>query len=139
LFQKLGGDTTNALIITEGVIGYLTNEQAAQLSEDLYAIPSFRYWIMDYSQGRLRRNRLSRKLKKKLQHAPLQFTDKQPLKFFGRHGWKVNENIHILDEADRIGRKLPMSLSLNVLFTLFPAKIRKLGNETYGYVMFSRS
>ena len=139
LFKKLGGESKNALVITEGVIGYLTNEQAAQLSEDLYSIPSFRYWIMDYSQGRLRKNRMSRKLKKKLQHAPLQFTDTQPLKFFGRHGWKVNENIHILDEADRIGRKLPMSLTLKVLFTLFPAKIRKLGNETYGYVMFARS
>ncbi len=138
LFAKLGGETKNALIITEGVIGYLTNEQAEKLSQDLYSIPSFRYWIMDYSQGRLRKNRMSGKLKKKLIHAPLQFTDERPLQFFGRQGWRVNENIHILDEADRIGRKLPRSFILFILMTLFRRKIRKLGNETYGYVMFGK-
>lgn len=140
LFQKLGSESKNALIMTEGVIGYLSNEQAAQLSEDLYSIPSFRYWIMDYSQGRLRKNRMTKNLKRKLQHAPIQFTDKQPLQFFGRQGWTINERIQILDEADRIGRKLPILSSVpRVLFTLFPRKMRKLGNETYGYVMFGKT
>jgi methyltransferase (TIGR00027 family) len=138
LFRKLGAETSNALIITEGVIGYLTNEQAKNLSEDLYAVPSFRYWIMDHTQGRLRKNRMTKKLRTKLVHAPLQFKEKYPLEFFGRQGWKVDENIFILDEADRFGRKPPLHFPFNLLMVLFPRKFRELGNKTYGYVMFGR-
>ena len=138
LFSKLGTETRNALIITEGVIGYLANEQAQKLSEDVYAVPTFQYWIMDYSQGRLRKNRMMKKLRKKLAHAPVQFSEKQPLGFFASQGWKVNEDILILDEADRIGRTPPLHFPLNVFMALFPRKARELGNKTYGYVMFGR-
>jgi methyltransferase (TIGR00027 family) len=138
LLTKLGAETRNALIITEGVIGYLTNEEAQKLSEDFYAVPSFQYWIMDYSQGRLRKNRMMKKLRKKLAHAPVRFSEKDPLEFFARQGWKVDEDILILDEADRIGRTAPLHFPLNVLMALFPRKVRGLGNKTYGYVMFGR-
>jgi methyltransferase (TIGR00027 family) len=138
LFHRLGKQTQKALIITEGVIGYLTNEQAAALSKDIYAIPTFQYWMMDYNQGKLRRNRYSKKLDKQLVKTPLRFSEKYPLQFFSQHGWHVEENIFILDEADRIGRKLPIDFPLTLLMKLFPKKLRDLGNKTYGYVMFSR-
>jgi hypothetical protein len=40
-------------------------------------------------------------------NAPLQFNVSNPIAFFTQHGWKVQENIYILDEADRLGRQLP--------------------------------
>jgi methyltransferase (TIGR00027 family) len=138
LFEGLGKQTKRALVITEGVIAYLTNEQAAKLSKDLFEVSSFYYWIQDYNQGRLRKNRFAKDLRKKLVHAPLQFNEKDPLNFFSKDGWVVDENIHILDEADRIGRKLPLELPLTLLKAIFPNKIRELGNKTYGYVMFRR-
>jgi methyltransferase (TIGR00027 family) len=135
LFTILGQQTKKALIITEGVVGYLTNEQAASLSQSIHSIPTFSYWMMDYSQGKGRKNRYSKKLNKKLTHTPLLFTEANPLAFFGRHGWVVENNTFILDEADRIHRKMPMKFPLTLLMALFPKQIRELGNKTYGYVI----
>lgn len=139
LFKQLGNRATRAVIITEGVIGYLTNQQATRLSEDLFSIPSFHYWVQDYSRGKLRKNRGTKALQKnKLQHVPLQFRVEEPLNFFSRQGWQISENLLILDEADRIGKKLPLFFPWNLLLILFPKLIRKFGNKTYGYVMYGR-
>jgi methyltransferase (TIGR00027 family) len=138
ILEALGARTKKALIITEGVVAYLTNQQASELSKDLYGILTFQYWIQDYNQGGFRNNKFTRDLKKKLARTPLQFSEKYPLPFFGRDGWKVEENIYILDEAERIGLKLPLKFPLTLFKTLFPKKIRELGNKTYGYVMFTR-
>jgi methyltransferase (TIGR00027 family) len=136
VFQKLNAETNKALIITEGVVAYLTSEQAEKLSASLHASPNFHLWIMDYSQGKFRKNSFSKSLKKKLVHAPLQFNEKNPIQFFNRHGWKLAENIFMLDEADRINRKAPLKFPFTILMRLFPEMIRSIGNKTYGYAMF---
>lgn len=138
LFAKLGAEVKRALLITEGVVGYLTNEQGAQLSKDLFAVPAFHYWIMDYHGG-LRRHRRATDLKKILSNAPLQFNVENPIAFFTSHGWKVHENIYLLDEGDRIGRKMPpFKFPLSLFIKLFPKKAREIGNKTYGYVLFGK-
>jgi methyltransferase (TIGR00027 family) len=137
LFTRLGSETSNALVITEGVIGYLTNEQAAQLSKDIYSVPAFKLWVQDYSQGKMRNHRRSKDLKKMIKHTPILFRNGTPIAFFGEHGWKIKENIYILDEADRLGRHLPMMFPWNLLIHL--PFVRKKANETYGYVMFCKT
>jgi methyltransferase (TIGR00027 family) len=127
LFCQLGEETKSALVITEDLIPSLTNCEAAALSRSLYAIPSFKYWIQDYSQGRARNRQ-----------APPQFTETDPIRFFGGHGWKVCEDLHLLDEADRIGRRFPAMFPLNMLMNVLPRKMRQLGNNNSGYVMFAR-
>lgn len=138
LFRQLAAKTNNALVITEGVISYLANGVAAGLAVDLHAVEAFRYWIIDYSQGKMRRHKRAADLARKMKSTPFLFDVEWPLAFFGEKGWKVHENIHILDEADRIGRKLPLGFPLNIVVKLFPRKMRKIGNETYGFVMFER-
>lgn len=139
LVTRLGMEAKRALIITEGVVAYLTNEQAAQLSQDIFAIPTFQYWIMDYHPDGRRRNRRVIGLKKILINAPFQFNAEDPIAFFTSHGWKVHDNIYILDEGDRIGRKMPsLQFPLNVVIKLFPQKAREIGNKTYGYVLFGK-
>jgi methyltransferase (TIGR00027 family) len=138
LFTQLGNEAKRALLITEGVVGYLSNDQAAQLSKALFEVPGFHYWIMDYHGG-LRRHRRATALKKILANAPLQFNVENPIAFFTSHGWKVHDNIYLLDEADRIGRKLPpFKFPLNLFIKLFPKKARDIGNKTYGYVLFGK-
>jgi len=139
LFSRLGAETRRALIITEGVIGYLTNAQAAELSQDLFAVPTFQYWVHDYNQGKMRRHRRARALKKILVNAPLRFNENNPIGFFTGHGWKVQENIQILDETDRLGRKLPkLGFPMNIFQKLMPKKFREMANRTYGYIMYTK-
>jgi methyltransferase (TIGR00027 family) len=138
LFTRLGAETKRALIITEGVVGYLTNEQGARLSKALFEVPAFHYWIMDYHGG-MRRHRRATHLKKMLTKAPLQFNVEDPIAFFTSHGWKVHDNIYLLDEGDRIGRKMPpLKFPLNLFIKLFPQKAREIGNKTYGYVLLGK-
>lgn len=138
LLARLGAETKKAVVITEGVIPYLTNEQAAKLSNDLFSIPTFQYWIQDYRQGKLRRNRVQKKISEKLKNAPWLFRSDDPIHFFGRDGWKAVEDIHMLDEADRVKRRLPISFPWNLLYLLFPKKTREMANKAYGYIMFGR-
>jgi methyltransferase (TIGR00027 family) len=138
LFQQIDLQAKKALVITEGVIGYLTNELAADLSKDLFSTPSFQYWIMDYAQGPMRKRKQTKDLYKKLVHSPIVFDHAKPLLFFQQHGWKLCENRYILDESDSIGKKLPLDFPLNVLMKLLPGPLRKLGNETYGYCLFCK-
>ena len=138
LLQQLGTKTTRALVITEGVIGYLTNEEAGKLAADLASVSGFEYWIMDLSQGRYRRNRRSRQLNEILKNTPIRFTHPRPIDFFSNYGWKIHTYIGILDETERIGRPFPTLFPWNILLKLFPKTIRRLGNKTYGYALFDR-
>jgi methyltransferase (TIGR00027 family) len=137
LFCQLGDETRSALVITEGLIPYLTNAEAALLSRNLHAIPSFKYWIQDYNQGRMGRNRQTQDISKKHEKTQRLFTEPDPVRFFGEHGWKVCEDLHILDEADRIGRRFPTMFPWRLLLSLLPRSLRQLGNNAYGYVMFA--
>jgi hypothetical protein len=93
---------------------------------------------MDYSQGKMR-NQYRKEIKDKLKNTPLQFKAENQIAFFQKDGWRIVSNIYILDEADRIGKKLPaMKFPINLALLLFPKKMRDLGNKTYGYIMFGK-
>jgi methyltransferase (TIGR00027 family) len=137
LFEKLGTFSSNASAVTEGVIGYLTAEEARQLSGDIHSTPGIQHWIIDYGRGNFLRQ-FRKKLSKNLTQSPLIFPVLEPLPFFEEDGWKLEEDLHILDEADRIGLKLPLTPTWQLLSYLMPGKIRKIGNGTYGYAMFGK-
>jgi methyltransferase (TIGR00027 family) len=138
LFAELGARTKNALIITEGFFAYLKNEQAEAISKDLFAIPGFRYWIQDYNQGKRARHRRARGLAKHLKNAPWQFTIDNPLEWFGAHGWKIHQQLYIMDEADRVGRAFPSMFPWKLLIRAFPKTMKTAANKTYGYVTFTK-
>jgi methyltransferase (TIGR00027 family) len=139
LFADLGARTKSALIISEGFIGYLKNEQAEAISKDLFAVPSFRYWMMDYSQGKRARHRRARNVAKHMTNAPWQFAIDNPLEWFGSHGWKIHQQLYILDEAERVGRAFPSMFPWSFLLRTFPKTFKAAGNKTYGYVTFTKS
>ncbi len=137
LFDDIARMTSNACIITEGVVGYLTSEQARELSLALHATSFARHWIMDYSRSKFRKS-YSKKLAKVLKSTPLRFNVKEPLLFFENDGWRVEEDLHLLDVADSIGRTMPFALPWGLLFYIIPKTARRLGNSTRGYVMFGK-
>jgi len=138
LLATLGKQAGKALVITEGVVTYLDNEQASILSKDIFSIPTFQYWIQEYLNGGYRNNGLSKKGRKLLKNTPFRFTAAKPIDFFKNDGWKVKENIYMLDEADRIGRKMPLRFPWNLLIRIFPGKIREGANKRFGIVMFEK-
>ena len=135
LLSRLGRESRKAVVVTEGLIPYLTPEQAGKLSRDLFAVPALRYWIQDYRQGKLRPPG-QKKVLKKLARAPIRFDVDDPLRFFGEHGWSMRKDLHILDVADEIDRPLPFVFPWSLLAWVMPRRVRELGNRTYGYVLW---
>lgn len=132
LFASLGQKTRNALVITEGLIPFLTTDDVSKLSRSILNIPSFRYWIQDYRRGSLPKNNNA------AANQSLNFSVANPLYFFKQHGWRVQENILMTDEANRIDRRIPFVFPWSLLAYLAPKRSKQAANQKYGYVLLSK-
>jgi methyltransferase (TIGR00027 family) len=108
LFARLGSDAKNALVLTEGVIPYLTVPQVAELALDLRAQASFRYWITEYFTQESYRYLRDAKRRHKMRNAPFVFFPDDWVGLFEGHGWKELETKYHSDVGDRIGRPAPL-------------------------------
>jgi len=128
LFSQLGSRFTNVLVLTEGLIPYLSVEQVAGLAEDLKAQRSFRRWIVDYFSRETLRWRKRAAVQRAMQNAPFLFEPNDYFGFFGEHGWRPTEIRYLWDEGRRLNRPLPIPwiAILRFAFTsLFMSKQRR--------------
>src|SRR2546421_5451645 len=91
LFEDLGRQAKRVLVITEGLMIYLDEDEVAGLSKDVAAPRTFRSWIVDVaSPGLLRmlKKRMSAQLHLA---ASFKFAPGEGPRFFEHHGWKVAE------------------------------------------------
>jgi methyltransferase (TIGR00027 family) len=114
LFTQLGGRSAKALIISEGLLIYLTPEDVAGLAKDLAAPPSFQSWILDIASPGLLRM-LAKKMAKQLSHAaPFKFAPPDGPDFFIPYGWKPVDVRSLLKNAARL-RRLSLFMRLIAL------------------------
>lgn len=136
-FAKIGAETKAAVIITEGVIAYLSNDDAGQLADDLHLIPSFRYWIQDYRDDDARSR--PKPLKRKMKNAPFLFSSTDALGFFATHRWMNKKKILAYDEGLRLGRPLNLRFPLNLLMKLMPKSRLETFRKGLGYALLERA
>jgi methyltransferase (TIGR00027 family) len=105
LFAQLAGRVQKVLILTEGLLIYLTNDDVAALAADLAAPQSFAKWIIDLaSPGLLRMLQDGMNQQLGAAGAPLKFGPPEGPGFFEPYGWKPLEVRSILKTAARLGR-----------------------------------
>jgi methyltransferase (TIGR00027 family) len=112
LFDRVGRDSKSALVITEGLLIYLTAEEVRSLGRDLAAASSFRGWLLDVvSPGLLKM--LLKQWGSNLDDAgaPLKFAPPEGPAFFASAGWEPADVRPILPAAARI-RRSPLLLRL---------------------------
>src|SRR6266545_4731523 len=128
LFRRLGDAAKKALIITEGLLIYLTAEEVGSLAEDLAAPESFRHWVVDIASPGLLRL-LQREVGAALEEAraPLKFAPPEGPAFFTRHGWRPAAVRSPLKEAAR-HKRLPLLLRL---FAILPESSGRQGNRPW--------
>jgi methyltransferase (TIGR00027 family) len=112
LFAELGRRCNKALIITEGLLIYLSPEDVAGLARDLAAPPSFQSWILDMGSPGLLRLLAKRMAKQLSAAAPFKFAPPEGPNFFIPYGWKPVDVRSLLKNAARLKR-------LSLLFKLF--------------------
>ncbi len=105
LFARLGAKSKKTLVITEGLIIYLTAEEVGNLARDLAAPPSFQRWIVDIASPGLVRM-LQKNLGKQVGAggAALKFGPKEGPAFFVPFGWNVLDVRNPLKTAGRLKR-----------------------------------
>lgn len=137
LFKKIDAEAKRVLVITEGVIPYLKNEDAASLARDLAAISSFEFWIQDF-YNRKESRRLPGGWRKQLKAAPLQFSTPNWFEFFSQYGWVTDDKIFLSDEAAKNKRPFPFIFPWSIFLRLTPrSKLLKL-REASGYVRLKK-
>ena len=105
LFDRLAGQASKVLIITEGILVYLSAEEVIALAQDLRAPTSFARWVIDLASPGLLRI-LQRHLQPKLNEAgaKLRFGPKEGPLFFVPHRWKPIEVRTLLKTAASLNR-----------------------------------
>jgi methyltransferase (TIGR00027 family) len=112
VFQAWGARAKKALILTEGLLIYLTADEVAALGRDLAGPTSFQQWVTDLvSPGLLRM--LQKNWGKKLADAgaPLKFGPPEGPGFFEGCGWTPRE-VHSMLHAAARAKRLPFLLRL---------------------------
>ena len=135
LFAALGARSKHALILTEGLLIYLSPEHVGEFAEDVAAPSSFTGWVIDLvSPGLL--TMLRREIGGALDAAgaPLKFGPEEGPDFFLPHRWQPAEVRSVLKTAAKI-RRLPWGLRL---FAFLPEPPRPGKRPWSAVVRFTR-
>jgi methyltransferase (TIGR00027 family) len=105
VFSRIGAAAGRALVVTEGLLVYLSEEEVGDLAQDLHAVPAFRWWLLDLIAPRLKKM-LDRRWGSSLDaaRAPFRFAPAESTRFFERFGWREAEYRSTLEEAIRLRR-----------------------------------
>ena len=113
LFARLGSEAKRVLILSEGLLIYLTPENIRSLARDLAAVPSFSYWVCDIVSPGIKRM-LEKRVGGELNRAgaPFKFAPREGPGFFENCAWKPVAVRSLLKTAAQLNR-------LTFLFRLF--------------------
>jgi len=131
LFAELGRLAKNALVVTEGLLIYLTPENVASFADDLAEPAGFGRWTIDLTSPALRRT-LTKELGKHLEEAnvPFKFSPQEGPEFFTPHGWRPIDVRSMLKWA---AKKKRLGL-FQQLLSLLPDPKGRLGSRPWGGV-----
>ncbi len=131
LFAELGRSATKVLVLSEGLVIYLTRDEVGMLARDLAAQPSFQNWMLDLiSPGLL--EMLQKNLGAPLTAAgsPLKFGPEEGPGFFLPFGWEPAEIHSLLKTAARL-KRLTFGMRLAALL---PESNGRQGSRPWGAV-----
>jgi O-methyltransferase involved in polyketide biosynthesis len=131
------------LVLTEGVIPYLTNDAVGMLGQDLHAETKIQYWIADYFSPASYRYRRKSGITKTMKNAPFLFEPENYFALFESAGWKQKDIRYLAEEASQAGRPPPFPFVLRAVTWISrhlasPERRRKMGRYA-GFVLFERT
>lgn len=135
LLDTLAKRAQKALVLSEGLLGYLTEDQVSALAEDLSRPSAFQFWAFDLaSPGLLRMIQKNTHAQFGDSVARLQFAPANGPEFFSSHGWQLVKARSMLKAAASLGR---LSLWMR-LVSLLPEDPVHAGSRPWGGVCLMR-
>jgi methyltransferase (TIGR00027 family) len=118
LLDRIDASSRSVLVLTEGVIPYLDNDEAASLADALRAMRHVRFWIVDYLSARAVEFRRRRRVRAAMRKAPFKFAPGDWFEFFRGHGWQVKEMRYYPQEGARYSRRMPIPAVARLLLAI---------------------
>lgn len=131
LFARLNGECTRALIISEGLLVYLSEEDVSALADDLAVQPNFRDWVIDLANPALLA--MMQKTYNTLDQpdTSMKFGPAEGPDFFKKFGWDPTETHSALHTAAGL-KRLPF---LYRLFAFLPDSQGRNPKQVWGGVV----
>ena len=140
LFTRLATEGKKILVITEGLLIYLTATQVAELAQDLARQPSMRWWLTDIANPRLLAW-MKRSWGKTLEkgNAPFLFAPQEGSAFFHKFGWKEHTFRSTMLESRRLKREMRGAWFWRFVERFVPAKRREEMLRMAGILLLERA
>jgi methyltransferase (TIGR00027 family) len=140
VLQQLGRSAQKALVISEGLLIYLTAEDVRGLANDLAAAGGFRWWISDIAHPRLLKM-MSRMWGKNLDagNAPFRFAPEEGTAFFNASGWKEAVFLSSMEESRRLNREMPQMKFWRPIMRFYPRRWKEMMKRFAGVVLLERT
>jgi methyltransferase (TIGR00027 family) len=123
-FDRIWTTSKRAMVLTEGVLGALSVDEAGDLADELRSQPGCESWVIDYFSPRLLAD-----YQKHPPHrnVPVRFDPPSWEAFFTAHQWRIREIRFLGEESERLHRPVPLS-RLDKLMRLFTSRpLRDMG------------
>ena len=139
LFHRVAGEVERLLVITEGLLVYLTADAVAGLAQDLHAEPNIRLWLSDLASPALLKM-LAKQWGPMLAagNAPMRFAPAESTAFFEPYGWQEREYRPMFDESIRLNRTMRFARFWRFVGNFFPKKRREEFKRFSGIILLER-
>jgi len=140
VLERVAAEGVLALVITEGLLVYLTAAQVTAIAGEIHRTANVRWWLTDLASPRLLRM-LRRSWIPHLEaaNAPMQFAPADGTAFFAPLGWREAEFRSMWDESLRLNRSVPMAGLWNWLGRLQSRTKREEARRMSGIVLLERT
>ena len=140
LLERVAAPSRKAVVVTEGLLAYMAEEEVASLARDLHGQAAFRWWIIDLASSLLlKRLRKSYRRIFAEANAPMRFAPEEGTGFFTKHGWNEAEFRSTWEESRRLGREMPMAWLFRLLAKLASPRRREMFRRMGATVLLERA
>lgn len=136
LFARVSEESRQTLVITEGLLIYLTHDEVAALADDLHATPHFWRCIADVLTPELLEWLLKRQFKAfATGSVRMHFGPPGGAVYFERFGWRARTVRKMTVESRRLGRQMPRPWLYRILSAISPKHVRERYSKFESYFL----
>ena len=139
-FARIGAESKNALVVSEGLLIYLSSTEVTGLAEALAAALTFKFWLTDLASNRLLKmmNRMWGK-SAAAASAPFPFGPENGTVFVEPSGWREKEWHSMGDDAKRLNRQMRLAWLWRALSVFASTKNKEMWRRFSGAALLERA
>ena len=127
-----------AIILSEGVIPYLSEQSVCSLANAIHRQSNFKLWISEYYAPEIYPRFQDKKFKAMLGDSPFQFFPSHWFEFFESNGWNQKEIKYLYDVAKQNHRQLPLPWWASVIKLFLSDHMISGVRKLSAYIIFEK-